>query len=278
MLQITRVLENVILPPGGLILLVVIGLVFLLAKRRKTAAVILAAALIGSYLLSIGPISGAVMIPLEDSYPALSQATLSKAESETPGPDAVVILGGGSIVGAPDAPGIRRMAGTTDGKYSSYVSLSPDGTDRLAYGFALSRASGLPIIVAGGAPLKEPGTESEAAAAKALLVAMGADPARIRTENASRTTWENAVDVALKFNPKRIVLVTSAYHMRRAVYCFRKQGIDVIPAPTNYTVSRTPGGAPELTPSAYSLQTSATAIRERIAYLFYRLRYGTVPK
>jgi len=66
--------------------------------------------------------------------------------------------------------------------------------------------------------------------------------------------------------------------MRRAVYCFQKQGIDVIPAPTNYTVNREPGSGPDFMPTAYALQTSSTAIRERIAMLFYRLRYGAVPK
>ena len=56
-------------------------------------------------------------------------------------------------------------------------------------------------------------------------------------ESRSRTTWENAVEVAAMLGEDRTrphLLVTSAFHMPRAIGCFRKNGVNVIPVPTDY--------------------------------------------
>ncbi|HUX13132.1 MAG TPA: YdcF family protein [Spirochaetia bacterium] len=274
MLELTRIGESLSLPPGGLIALAVLGLILLAARRRRLAIGIFVLALAGAYALSIQPVANAIMVPLEDAYPPfdLNQAA---------GADAVVVLGGGSIAGAPDARLLRSFSaehGSSSALAADAVSVSSDAAARLVFGLAVSRATALPLILAGGAPLRKAGTESEAEAGKELLVAVGADPGKIRTETASRTTWENAVNVALEYRPRRIVLVTSAYHMRRAVYSFRKQGIAVVPAPTDYQVDRGTGVTVSgFLPSASALELSATAIRERMGMLFYHLKYGPVP-
>ena len=56
-------------------------------------------------------------------------------------------------------------------------------------------------------------------------------------EGRSRTTWENAqfsAQVLLPQGIKRVVLVTHAGHMPRAVWSFRKAGFEVVPAPVGF--------------------------------------------
>ncbi|MNT55386.1 hypothetical protein D3C72_1926190 [compost metagenome] len=56
-------------------------------------------------------------------------------------------------------------------------------------------------------------------------------------EGRSRTTWENAqfsAEVLLPQGVKRVVLVTHAWHMPRAVWSFRKAGFEVVPAPVGF--------------------------------------------
>ncbi len=304
MLEFTRIAESLVLPPGVLIALFLLGLILLAAHRKRAAVGVFALAFAATYALSMQPVADAFMVPLENAYPAFSV-------KDAQGADAVVVLGGGSIAGAPDAAVLSRFvaqrrspaangpntgpdtASSTAGADASSgnavsadaadagadaVSVSSDAAARLFFGLALSRATSLPMILAGGAPLRRAGTESEADAGKKLLVAVGVDPAKIRTETGSRTTWENAVNVALEYRPRKIVLVTSAYHMRRAVYSFQKQGIAVVPAPTDYEADRGPTTTfSGFLPSASALEMTATAIRERLGMLFYRLRYGPVP-
>ncbi len=70
-----------------------------------------------------------------------------------------------------------------------------------------------------------------------LLISFTIDSTHVFAESQSRNTHENAVCTAqlLKANNFKgpFVLVTSAFHMRRAVLCFKKQGVDVIPFPVD---------------------------------------------
>ena len=84
-------------------------------------------------------------------------------------------------------------------------------------------------------------------------------------------TADEAVAVKELINPsKRIILVTTAYHMYRAKKLFEKQGFEVVPYKVDYKSERNA----EMTiinflPSADNLQTTETAVREIIGRLFY---------
>jgi uncharacterized SAM-binding protein YcdF (DUF218 family) len=72
---------------------------------------------------------------------------------------------------------------------------------------------------------------------------------------------------------KRIILVTSAYHMYRAKKLFEKQAFDVVSYKVDYKSERNA----EITvidflPSADNLKTTETAIREIIGRLFYLVK------
>ena len=76
-----------------------------------------------------------------------------------------------------------------------------------------------------------------------------------------------------KGSPKKIILVTSAFHMQRARFQFEQAGFKVIPFRVDYHTDDTP----EVTvlsylPNAESLAASETALHEVIGWLFYRVK------
>jgi uncharacterized SAM-binding protein YcdF (DUF218 family) len=100
------------------------------------------------------------------------------------------------------------------------------------------------IIVSGGnASLLPRDRPSEAADMRDLLVGQGVDPSRIRLEERSRNTVENAMfsrEIAQPSFGQVWLLVTSATHMPRAVGCFRHIGWPVVPYPVDYRTEAKP--------------------------------------
>jgi uncharacterized SAM-binding protein YcdF (DUF218 family) len=93
-------------------------------------------------------------------------------------------------------------------------------------------------------------------------------------EDASFTTWENAqlsVPLLKQAGVQRIVLVTHAWHLRRAVPLFETQGISVIPAGTQFSSSRV-DSILDLLPTPVGLRDSTYALHEWLGILWYKLR------
>jgi uncharacterized SAM-binding protein YcdF (DUF218 family) len=135
------------------------------------------------------------------------------------------------------------------------------------------------IAFSGGDPsiIYHAGTEAEGA--EALLTALGVARDRLILEAKSRDTYENAKflkdELARQgeIGPgKRWLLITSAYHMPRAMGAFRKAGFDVEPWPVDY---RTRGEADLLRPfdrAGEGLRRVDIAAREWVGLLAYWLR------
>ena len=106
-----------------------------------------------------------------------------------------------------------------------------------------------------------------------LLVNLGIDPNRVRVENQSRNTFENAVmskELAQPLPDETWVLVTSAFHMPRSVGVFRKNGWDVIPYPVDFSST----GEADFYPTfnlIIGLKYISKSIREWLGLLFYWL-------
>jgi len=100
----------------------------------------------------------------------------------------------------------------------------------------------------------------------------------------SLNTYENAVEVKKILQAKgiqRILLVTSALHMPRSLAIFQKQGIDTIPAPTDFLVTNQEiqevNSSPQATllnvlPDSDRLQQTTRAIKEYVGLVIYRLK------
>jgi uncharacterized SAM-binding protein YcdF (DUF218 family) len=92
------------------------------------------------------------------------------------------------------------------------------------------------IIVSGGTGRIIVKGRSEAHDIYKALVLMGVPPGHITVESASRNTRESAVAVSeiLKHAPGTALLITSAFHMRRSMACFKKCGVEVTAFSTDF--------------------------------------------
>lgn len=139
--------------------------------------------------------------------------------------DAIVVLGGGLQAAIPP----RRAVEVTD------------AGDRVLEGARLWREGRAPRIVTSGGSFE--GTPPQAASAAELLRFLGVPPDAILEQSAPLTTREEALAIRRVLEPlgaERILLVTSALHMRRAAALFRGEGFDVVPAPTDFLVIDAP--------------------------------------
>lgn len=145
-------------------------------------------------------------------------------------PKGIIILGGWMENG-------MIMAGR------EVVSLNASA-DRFVSALELARKRPqLKIIYASGSVNPDDmATPSEAAMTETLLANLYLLDNRVTIESTSRTTWENATEVAklLQNSPDDLwLLVTSAWHMPRAIGSFRAAGLEVLPWPTDYQTAGT---------------------------------------
>ncbi len=200
MFFLKKLIAYFILPPG---LLVIAFAVLGILTKIKLAKLIAFSFALFVYLLSIEPIKDVLYKPLEEAYPVPSK----------PEGDVIVILGGGA--------------------YNTGI-LKEDSTKRLLTGFVLHKQTDLPIILSGSSSIS---ALPEAEIMKGLLLTLGVDKGKVYTDVNSRDTEENAQEVKKlceKLGCRRVILVTSAYHMRRAVLAFERAGLEVVPYPTDF--------------------------------------------
>ncbi|MGA8399239.1 MAG: YdcF family protein [Stellaceae bacterium] len=170
---------------------------------------------------------------------------------------AIVVLGGGVHRGdgdkAPDT-------------------LGPWTLERLDFAVHAYRQLNLKIAVSGG--LTSGTHTAEATLMKAVLEGDFGVPVTW-AENRSRTTWENAVythQLMQAAGITTVVLVTNAWHMRRAVWSFERVGLHAIPYPAPLTYDES-DRVEEYLPSMRALEASYHALHEAIGLAYYQLRH-----
>lgn len=249
MLIILKLLYAWLLPPG--IFLLAILLAYFFCRKSKNARWLLYVfALV--YLLSIQAVSDFVIKPLENAYPQPAVSELKDAQ-------AIVVLGGGSYSGVSDFDGEGQIGA--------------DAANRLFMGLRLHKALGLPVILSGGKVFSY--SASEADVAYRLLKASGVEEKYLIKEDRSRNTAGNAKftkEICGQKHFEKVILVTSAYHMPRSVAFFQREGVDVIPYPTDYrTDKKTVLNAFAFTPLADSFYNTATAMKEYLGLLAVKM-------
>jgi uncharacterized SAM-binding protein YcdF (DUF218 family) len=132
-----------------------------------------------------------------------------------------------------------------------------------------------PVLVSGGKP--DPTVPGPACAElmAELLVRLGVSAGDVLVESASRTTYENAVESRKVLEGRqvsRVVLVTEASHLRRAVLCFRKQGLEVVPAGGYYRKTEFGWSLQAFLPTVSALSDCETAAHEWVGLAWYWLR------
>lgn len=137
----------------------------------------------------------------------------------------------------------------------------------------LSRLLGpLTFVASGGIVAPGERQEPEALVLANGLVRLGIPRDRILLEPASRTTREQAVNVAAllkKRGVKRFILVTAPDHMPRARASFRSLGLDPVPSVARFAIATSPGLWQRLRPSINALRQSDWACYEYLARIYY---------
>jgi uncharacterized SAM-binding protein YcdF (DUF218 family) len=187
----------------------------------------------------------------------------------------------------PQADAIVLLGGSTRASvYPRTMSEVNEAGDRLILAAWLYRERRADVIIVSGGYIDFLGSETpESEAMVELLQFFGVPRDAILSEDRSRNTYENALFVKPRLEElgaQRVLLVTSAMHMPRSVGIFTKQGIEVIPAPTDYVTThsdRSPDAEDglgavliRLLPTAEHLEVSTRAMKEYIGILIYRLR------
>jgi len=245
-------LTYLIVPLNLCVTCLVIGTLLFIFHRRKTAFAIAAAGLGWAMFWSLPASSLWAGGRLEQLYPHTLPAELPTAQ-------AIVVLGG-------------NTANNRLNWFEPYNSAT--ASPRVDTAALLYKAKRAPLIVVSGAALE--GKVSEAQSMAHALEEQGIPPQVLVLENRSHNTHQNGVYTAAKLRAlhiSRILLVTSALHMPRALAVFRKQGLMAIPAPSapQIYVPGTPGFSFWL-PDMRALDASRSIIKEYVGLLVYWLR------
>ncbi|MDD4553507.1 MAG: YdcF family protein [Bacteroidales bacterium] len=247
-------ISQLVMPVGITIIGLILAGLLIALKKRKAGLICLVTAVVWLWMWSTPVWSDFVRSKLESAYPYRSPGAYPRA-------DAIVVLGGG----------IRGFAGPD----FPHIDLNR-AADREFFAAQLFRAhKSARIILSGGAdPLHRTGVA--ASGMKIFLINLGIPSANILLETRSRNTAENRDEVSKmmqELKGRKILLVTSALHMKRSVLLFSNTGLLIIPAPSDFEVVPAPASIYRLLPDAEALENSSRACREIIGISLYHLGF-----
>ena len=140
------------------------------------------------------------------------------------------------------------------------------GLERLVEGVRVLRlAPSARLVVSGSGEAGEPSTADVMARAAESL---GVDPARIVRFDTARDTADEITALRKLVGTKKVVIVTSAEHLPRAMQLAAHAGLNAIAAPARVALGGTRSGWSGLVPSVFSLERSTTAIHEWLGRLW----------
>ncbi len=256
----SKLLPLLVYPLGSASILLILALI--LHKRRKlqTALIVLSIAVL--WLGGSPWISALTLRSLEWRY---------LPPDPMPWAEAIVVLGGG----------------TDPAEYPRSTTEINGSGDRVLYGALLYKEGKAPLVLLSGGSItflgKHPSTPAEQMAE--IMTWIGVPEDAMVLQPKSQNTYEDALycaEILKERGIKRIILVTSAFHMPRAVGLFEHQGFMVIPAPTDYKITGQgwdnlvhadfQGMIISLLPDVNDMSLTAVAIKEYIGIAVYSLR------
>lgn len=252
---LSKVLGLLVLPSNLLIEIGLVGIVLLLTPFRRLASWLVVSSVVLIAVVGFSPLGHLLILPLEERFPPWDPS-----QDAALGPPVGIVVLGGAI--APEISMARGSAALNEAAERVTV------TAELARRYPDAR-----IVFSGGSGSLFDAT-AEAPIAVKEFEALGIAHERITAEEQSRNTIENAVFSRLVAQPKpgeRWLLVTSAFHMPRAIAAFRAAGFPVEAYPVDY---RTRGPIDATAPFALlpaGLTMTDTAMHEWAGLLAYRL-------
>ena len=235
-------------PLGILFLGLGLGWALRRLRFRRLGALSLWGALALTWVLGCGVTTRLIGLPLETAE--INEATLPSA-------DAIVLLGGG--MGAHPVCGRSEMFASAD---------------RVWMAARLFRAGKAPRIFVTG-------RDNEASTIP-LLAEFGVPMSALSFADVARNTEEEAREICAKAKAEgeerrvRVLLVTSAWHMKRARMLFEHAGLEVVEAPTDYEMHYAAEcglGVGDFLPSAEALTRNGYALKEWVARACYWVKF-----
>ena len=226
------------------------SLLCMAAALRWRRKVLVAAPLVLLTVFSLPVVSDVLMHLLEDRFPRVPTAACPTA-------DAIFPLGG--MLGVRGRPG-------------DPVELKESGA-RFERGLELYFARRAPTLLLSGAWNSLPGVPSEGELLRGVAIARGVPASAIVVTPIVPNTEAEAVvlrDLAAARGWKRVIVVTSAFHMFRAARLFRKCGVEIVPVPADFR-AKPPSAIQvfDFLPGAEALFRSEIALHEYLGVLFY---------
>jgi uncharacterized SAM-binding protein YcdF (DUF218 family) len=246
-----KIVTPFLLPPGVfIVLLVVSGFLVMRRKHYRLALMQIGLGLL-LWFFSITPVADRLLMGLESEFPI----------PRTIAGDVIILLGGGVADDVPDLTGTGFPVG--------------DMLGRIITAVRLQKALQVPVIISSGQVYR--GRPAAAPIYKRILTDLGVDQRQIILESQSRDTYENAKycqAICVRRGFVAPVLVTAAYHLKRAQMAFDKAGVKVTAVPA-YLQTRA-GRAYRwyhYLPQAENLANVSAALHEYLGIVFYRFAY-----
>jgi uncharacterized SAM-binding protein YcdF (DUF218 family) len=250
--MVSTAIGFLVVPSNTIASLAALGFL-LLILRRRSATMVSGLALAVVVIATLSPFGNMLFTPLEQRFPYL-------AYPDQP-VDGIIILGG--------------SYDTVSHSYESEIVLHEDTEPVSLIPDLARRYPNAKVIFSGGTNGETATGLSEADYIKQVFISWGIPADRILTEDQSQTTEENARFTArlLKPTPQSTwLLVTSAYHIPRAMGAFRKAGFNVLAFPAG---PRTYGWQEFWWPTSTAtdnLRRVDLAVHEWLGLAAYRLR------
>ena len=228
--------------------IVAIGLVFLwFTKRRSLGKVMVTVGFVLLALFSTPAVSGRILQTLESQYIPLNSSRIQSLSiaSGNAGISQIVVLAGG-------------ISG--DSTLPLHLQISHASRERLLEGIRLYHLfPGSKLILTGGLGFQ---TMPEATILSRVAQTYGVKKSDLVLEVQSRDTKDHPRYVSALLKDMPFILVTSAYHMPRAMKLFAKQNLFPIPAPIGHWKGVQVFSIRDLFPSSSGLRLADRAIHE----------------
>lgn len=245
MIYLHKILPTFFLPIMLVIIVILIGLI----KNKKRLIYLTIGVL---YILSTPIFSNYFFKLVEGSEYRKPISAIDSGE-------AIVVLSG--------------MLGIIEDGDSTYIEWGDP--DRFFGGISLFKAGkAQKLIFTGGKMPWDKAKKTEGEVLKEYAISNGISSKKIFVTKDVENTAEEAIAVKKLIGPsKRIILVTSAYHMYRAKKLFEKQGVSVIPYKVDFKTNHiNEFNILDIFPSTVNLQLCEVGIRELLGRLFYLLK------
>lgn len=212
---LSRIFWGLAVPSNFLIFLAVLGLAFVAAGTRRLGIACVVLAVAGQIAAGLTPLPNHIVSPLEERFPPFVPDGRPV--------DGIILLGGAEV---------------DDVALSRHMPAVNDAGERVIVFAALARQyPEASLVFTGAAQAFGESGATEVAAVGSALRDVGVDLQRVRFETHARNTAENASFTKAMVKPapgSRWLLVTSAFHMPRAMGCFRAVDFPVVATPVDY--------------------------------------------